>query len=98
MSDPFPGTSSGTAWAGVTDRVMGGISSGTLSRETFQGRNANVLRAHVTLENNGGFVQMATDLALDPATSNTVDASQFQGIELDVFYDGQTTSEKFNLQ
>jgi hypothetical protein len=98
LSEAFPSTSSGCQWDGITDRVMGGVSSGTLSREDFHGRNANVLRANVRLENNGGFVQMATDLALDPAVSNTVDASEFQGIELDVFFEGDVDTEKFNIQ
>lgn len=97
LSESFPTTSSGGQWDGVTDRVMGGVSSGTLSREDFHGRNSNVLRANVRLENNGGFVQMATDLALDPAVSNTVDASKFQGIEFDVFFEGDADKEKFNV-
>jgi len=97
LSEEFPITSSGTQWAGVTDRVMGGVSSGTLSREDFHGRLSNVLRANVRLENNGGFVQMATDLALDPAISNTVDASRYDGIELDVCYEGDAEKEDFNV-
>ncbi|KAL3902633.1 MAG: hypothetical protein SGARI_005745 [Bacillariaceae sp.] len=70
LSETFPTTSSGCQWDGVTDRVMGGVSSGTLSREDFYGRTSNVLRANVKLDNNGGFVQMATDLALNPSVSN----------------------------
>ena len=98
LSEPFPLTCSGTQWVGVTDRVMGGISSGTLSREVFQGRTANVLRAHVTLEHNGGFVQMATDLSKDPSYSTYVDASDYDGIQLTVFYDGEKETENFNVQ
>jgi hypothetical protein len=98
MSEEFPFTSSGTQWSGITDRVMGGISSGTLSRESFYGRNCNVLRAHVRLENDGGFVQMATDLAMDPAVSNTVDASKYQGIEFEVLFEGEVEQEQFNIQ
>jgi hypothetical protein len=84
MSESFPVTSSGTLWSGFTDRVMGGVSFGSLTREEFDGRQANVLRGHVSLANNGGFVQMATDLALDPTVSATVDASEYDGIELDI--------------
>ena len=55
---------------------MGGSSSGTLSREEYEGRTCNVLRASIKGKNNDdGFVQMATDLALDPSVSSTVDAS-----------------------
>jgi len=98
LSESFPVTSSGTQWAGVTDKVMGGSSSGTLVRhEEFQGRLSNVLTANVRLENDGGFVQMVTDLALDHSVSNTVDASQYDGIEFDVFYEGDADRENFNV-
>ena len=98
LSEEFPITCSGTEWAGVTDRVMGGVSHGVLAREDYHGRRANVLRAHVRLENNGGFVQMATDLALNPKVSSTVDASQFDGIEAELFYEGKEATETFNIQ
>lgn len=65
----------------VTDTVMGGHSSGTLTREMVQGREAYRLRGMVSLENNGGFVQMAADLNTD---GSTMDMSAFTGIELDV--------------
>lgn len=98
MSEEFPATSSGTQWDGVTDRVMGGASSGTISREEFHGKKCNVLRAHVCLDNNGGFVQMATDLALDPSIRNTVDASSYRGIEMEVLFVGESEKEQFNVQ
>jgi len=96
LSEPFPFTSSGTQWAGVTDRVMGGVSSGSLTRETVEGRLANVLRGKVSLDNAGGFVQMATDLALDPAVAS-VDASQYDGIEIELYYGGSEKKESFNV-
>ena len=71
----------GTRWQLVTDRVMGGVSDGTLVRETVSGRPALRMRGDVSLENNGGFVQMALDLAPD---GDLVDASAWTGIELDV--------------
>ncbi len=77
---------------------MGGISNGSLSRETVQGKNANVLRGEVSLENNGGFIQMATDLALDPGIDPFVDASDFDGVELEVYCEGADVDEKFNVQ
>ena len=98
LSETFPTTSCGTSWSGYTDQVMGGLSSAILSREhEFYGRTANVLRGRVSLENNGGFVQMATNLAKDPALSATVDASDFDGIEVDVLYDGLEQQESFNI-
>jgi Complex I intermediate-associated protein 30 (CIA30) len=71
----------GTRWQLVTDRVMGGVSDGTLVRESVSGRPALRMRGDVSLENNGGFVQMALDLA---PGGGVVDASSWTGIELDV--------------
>jgi hypothetical protein len=100
MTEDFPTTSSGTQWAGFTDRVMGGVSSGSLAREQFQGRTANVLRGSVSLENNGGFIQMATNLAREEVESPAVDASAFDGVELEVLCqgDGEHDHETFNVQ
>ena len=61
---------------------MGGVSRGTLTRETVAGRTAIRLRGKVSLENNGGFVQMALDLLPDGAP---IDASQWRGVEIDVY-------------
>jgi len=67
-----------------------------LCRETFGGRVANVLRGSVSLANNGGFIQMATDLNLK---GSTVDASGFSGVELDVQCDSAVEEgESFNIQ
>lgn len=98
LTETFPSTSCGTTWTGYTDQVMGGVSSAILTRENFfHGRTANVLRGRVSLENNGGFVQMATNLAKNPTKSSTVDASAFDGVELEVLYDGVDESEHFNV-
>ncbi|KAL7524024.1 hypothetical protein ACHAXR_000409 [Thalassiosira sp. AJA248-18] len=99
MSDPFPFTSSGSQWNGITDRVMGGISNGSLCRESIGGKdNANVLRGNVSLENNGGFIQMATDLSLDKSLDLFVDAKDFDGVELEVYCEGVEDEEEFNVQ
>ena len=76
----------GTRWQLVTDQVMGGVSQGTLAREEVAGRPALVMRGDVRLENNGGFVQMALDLARSDAPgSGTLDARYWQGLEIDVY-------------
>ena len=95
MSETFPATSSGTEWGGYTDQVMGGLSEGYASRESFEGRPANVLHGRVSLKNNGGFIQMATNLSVD---SETVDASKYDGVELDVRCRASGNTEKFNVQ
>lgn len=71
----------------VTDTVMGGVSQGTLTQETVLGRQAYRLRGRVSLENNGGFIQMAADLNND---GSVLDASAFTGIELDVTGNSET--------
>ena len=97
MSEPFPFTSSGSQWVGITDRVMGGVSTGSITREVIQGKECNVLRGQVSTKNNGGFIQMATDLSIFPAISLTVDASSFDGIEIDALYDGDKPQQSFNI-
>jgi hypothetical protein len=95
MTEPFPFTSSGSQWLGITDKVMGGVSTGSLSRENIQGKDCNVLRGKVSTANNGGFIQMATDLALDPSVDVYVDAEGFDGVELEVYTEGTDVEEKF---
>lgn len=68
-------------WEYVADTVMGGVSRGGLSVEAYQGRQATVLRGDVSLDNNGGFVQMASDLNPDGSLYN---ASAWDGIALEV--------------
>jgi hypothetical protein len=79
--DP-PLSAIGTRWQLFTDRVMGGVSNGTMVREMVAGRAAIRMRGDVSLDNNGGFVQIALDLAAD---GKAIDASAWRGIELDVF-------------
>ena len=69
----------GTSWRSVSDRVMGGISQASLHVDTHAERRCLRLKGDVRLENNGGFVQMALDLA--PAGA-AVDASSFSGVRL----------------
>lgn len=74
-------------WALISDRVMGGASSGTMLTGIVAGRAALCLRGTVSLENNGGFLQIARDLEKD---GEAVDASIWDGIQLDVIGNGQT--------
>jgi hypothetical protein len=79
----------GTEWRVMTDTVMGGVSSGSLIPTEVAGRPCLQLSGEVSLENNGGFVQASLDL--HPA--GTLDARDFQGIELDMYGNG----ERYNL-
>jgi hypothetical protein len=74
-------------WEFISDTVMGGVSTGSATEEIVGGRNTMVLRGKVSLENNGGFIQMAFDLHQGGAD---VDMSAWDGIEMDVYGDGGT--------
>ncbi len=80
----------GTRWELITDSVMGGISSAKMTRELVDGRPGLRMRGDVSLENNGGFVQVALDLA---PKGGAIDASRWTGIEIDVVGNG----ERYNL-
>src|SRR5512134_2553638 len=76
----------GTPWRGFSDQVMGGISKETIALAKIDGRRALRLTGDVRLENNGGFIQVALDLA--PA-GQTLDASAFTGVLLIVRGNGE---------
>lgn len=73
-------------WEYVADTVMGGVSQGQISQTRVAGRDATRLTGEVSLDNNGGFIQMAFDLA-DGAT---FDASDWLGVEIDVYGNAET--------
>jgi hypothetical protein len=74
-------------WQLVTDTVMGGVSQGTLTRETIDGRAAMRMRGDVSTDNNGGFIQIAMDLLVN---DHAIDASAFTGVAVDVFGNDET--------
>ncbi|MGB3408022.1 MAG: CIA30 family protein [Jannaschia sp.] len=74
-------------WEYVADTVMGGVSQGRIIREELAGRAATRLTGLVSLDNNGGFVQMAFDLLRD---GSAFDASSFSGLEMEVLGNGET--------
>jgi hypothetical protein len=84
LRDPLR-ASNGARWQLVSDAVMGGVSRGALQYGLLDGRYALRMSGVVSLENNGGFLQMAIDL--DPGGA-TIDASAWQGIALTVRGDG----------
>ena len=60
-----------------TDGVMGGVSEATSGLEDLDGRRCLRLQGRVSLENNGGFIQVA--LSLTPS-GRPFDASEFKGV------------------
>jgi hypothetical protein len=81
----------GTQWRLITDGVMGGVSSGTLGTGQREGRNCLHLQGEVSLENNGGFIQAALELA----QSGVLDAAAYAGVELDVYGNGESYNVHF---
>ena len=93
LSREPPQSAIGTNWQLFTDRVMGGLSQGSMAREDIVGRPAIHMRGDVSLENNGGFIQISLDLAPD---GETFDASGWLGFEVDVY--GKSDEYDFRLR
>lgn len=72
-------------WQAITDQVMGGVSRGQVALEDVAGEPALVLSGTVSLENNGGFIQMACDLMGD---GGPFDASGLAVVKARVYGDG----------
>lgn len=86
LSRSPPQAANGAAWELIAGPVMGGLSSGTMRREMVAGRPAIRMQGEVSLANNGGFLQIALDLA---PGGGPVDAGRWTGIEIDVFGNGE---------
>jgi hypothetical protein len=86
FTNPGRASGTGTQWRCFTDRVMGGLSVGEARFETLAGRSALRLRGEVSLQNNGGFIQAALDLATG---SRPVDVSAYRSLEIIVCGDGR---------
>jgi hypothetical protein len=80
--------SNGHQWRLLTDQVMGGLSEGKVTLNRVDGRACLQLSGDVSTKRNGGFIQMALDMADDH-----FDASQYDGIELQV----HGNDEMYNL-
>lgn len=87
FADPDLVSRLGTPWRAVSDRVMGGVSRARVARETAEGRPCLHLSGDVRLENNGGFIQAALDLA---PTGAMFDATGFTGLRLTARGNGET--------
>ena len=77
--------SNGQRWRFFSDQVMGGVSRGSAQYEEVDGRSALRLQGEVSLDNNGGFIQVALDLA---EAGGEIDASMFAGIAITLRGDG----------
>lgn len=71
----------GNRWGLFSDRVMGGVSDGAVEKSDVGGKSCLRMVGDVRLENNGGFIQIASAL-------NTDDRQAFaegDGVELEVY-------------
>lgn len=92
IDDRSSGTLSATAggqWRMVSDRVMGGRSSGELNVHHHLRRACLRLQGDVSQDNNGGFLQMTLELG----QGDRFDASGFTGLEIEI----AGNSESYNL-
>lgn len=80
--DDFSTDTAVTPWSMFTDQVMGGVSEGSAALEMILGRRALRLRGRVSLERNGGFVQVARPLGGGAAAP--LDARQYVGLTITV--------------
>jgi len=69
----------GTRWQFFTDQVMGGVSTGAARIAVHDGRRSIRLQGKVSLENNGGFIQVALPLVTG---DEPFDASKYRGIRI----------------
>lgn len=71
-----------TPWVMFTDRVMGGVSQGRAEVALVNGRRALRLRGTVSLERNGGFIQVARPLGA--RAGEALDARAYAGMVVQV--------------
>ena len=79
----------GTTWRAFTDVVMGGVSRGSAFRDTLAGVPCLRLRGEVSLENNGGFIQVALPLG---GPRGPLDAGGYRGLRVTVTGNDRTYS------
>ncbi|MBN2132111.1 MAG: bifunctional methionine sulfoxide reductase B/A protein [Sedimentisphaerales bacterium] len=77
----------GTGWELLTDRVMGGVSTGKMGVAAHDGRTAMHMTGSVSLKNNGGFVQAR--LSLNPKRRN-FNAAAYDGVQVTVKGNGES--------
>ena len=80
----------GTKWYGISDSVMGGVSKANVTCSLIGKCPSLILYGDVLLENNGGFIQAALNLAM---AEGVLDASAFSGIRLVV----RGNSEQYSI-
>lgn len=86
FSDASGSAAFGTSWLAFTDRVMGGLSSVRARYVDESSRPHLHMAGSVSLENNGGFVQVALPLARD---GRPLDAREYRSVRMRVRGNGE---------
>lgn len=74
-------------WAFVADTVMGGVSQGQIGPDEGTEHAGMRLTGRVSLDNNGGFIQMASNMGVD---GGDFDASAYRGVAFFARGNGET--------
>ena len=87
LLDDFAGEKSKlhAEWEGFTDQVMGGVSDMSVVKAGDAVGPYVRMRGKVSLDNNGGFIQVSLDLA---EAGRDCDASMFEGVAITLRGDG----------
>jgi hypothetical protein len=80
----------GTSWRAISDQVMGGVSTASVTRNIIDDRPCLHLKGEVCLENNGGFIKATLDLT---SVGNKFDASGYTGVSFSV----RGNNEKYSV-
>ena len=88
LLDDFSGELSavGTRWEGFTDQVMGGVSEMSARIQSDGADNFLHLSGTVSLENNGGFIQVRLRLDTDKLTTLAIVAAK-KAFSADLYVD-----------
>ena len=66
-------------WIFITDKVMGGVSSGKYQVQEIEGRKCHRMTGNVSTKNNGGFIQIRTKL------NPKINADDYEGVIIKVY-------------
>ena len=66
-------------WIFITDKVMGGASSGKYQVQEIEGRKCHRMTGNVSTKNNGGFIQIRTKL------NPKINADDYEGVFIKVY-------------
>lgn len=70
-------------WRGISDQVMGGISSASVLQDVRQNASCSCLVGRTRLDNNGGFVQMRLEIEPDWLRAD------YQGVFIELYGNAQ---------